>query len=67
MGLTLYAHPLSSYCQKALIALYERDLPFALKMLDPSDAEITAGLQLLWPIGKFPVLVDDGQVIVEAA
>lgn len=24
MSLTLYAHPLSSYCQKALIALYEK-------------------------------------------
>jgi glutathione S-transferase len=23
MALTLYAHPFSSYCQKALIALYE--------------------------------------------
>ena len=24
----LYAHPFSSYCQKALIALYENDIAF---------------------------------------
>ena len=29
MSLTLYFHPLSSYCQKVLIALYEAGTPFA--------------------------------------
>jgi glutathione S-transferase len=67
MAVNLYAHPLSSYCQKALIALYELDLPFDLKFLDPSDAAVTAELKALWPIGKFPVLVDDGQVVAEAS
>ena len=33
MSLTLYAHPFSSYCWKVLIALYENDTPFTLKML----------------------------------
>jgi hypothetical protein len=28
MALTLYFHPLSSFCQKALIALYENDTAF---------------------------------------
>ena len=28
MSLTLYYHPLSSFCWKALIALYENDTPF---------------------------------------
>ena len=28
MSLTLYFHPLSSFCQKVLIALYENDTPF---------------------------------------
>lgn len=27
MPLTLYFHPLSSFCQKVLIALYENDTP----------------------------------------
>jgi len=30
MSLTLYFHPLSSYCQKVLIALYETGTPFDL-------------------------------------
>jgi glutathione S-transferase len=29
MSLKLYYHPLSSFCHKALIALYERDIPYA--------------------------------------
>jgi glutathione S-transferase len=28
MSLTLMLHPLSSYCHKVLIALYENDTPF---------------------------------------
>ena len=28
MALTLYLHPLSSYCHKVLIALYENQTPF---------------------------------------
>ena len=28
MSLTLHFHPLSSFCHKALIALYENDTPF---------------------------------------
>ena len=28
MSLKLYYHPLSSFCWKALIALYENDTPF---------------------------------------
>jgi glutathione S-transferase len=27
MSLTLHQHPFAAYCWKALIALYERDLP----------------------------------------
>ncbi len=35
MSLRLYFHPLSSFCQKVLIALYENDTPFELRMLAP--------------------------------
>jgi glutathione S-transferase len=64
MALKLYAHPFSSYCQKVLIALYENDTPFAYRMLgeEQSDAELEA----LWPIKRFPVLVDDDRPIMEA-
>jgi glutathione S-transferase len=53
--LTLYAHPLSSFSWKALIALYENATPFEPVILDQHTfAEFVA----LWPIGKFPVLHD---------
>ncbi len=62
--LTLYAHPFSSYCQKAIVALYEKDLPFQLRLL--ADAESFAELEALWPMKKFPVLKDGERVVLEA-
>ena len=58
MTLTLHYHPLSSFCWKALVALYECDAPFEAKLVDLSDAAQRVALQALWPIGKFPVLQD---------
>ena len=34
MSLTLHYHPLASYCWKALIALYENDIPFTPNLVD---------------------------------
>ncbi|MGO4570334.1 glutathione S-transferase family protein [Microvirga sp. 2TAF3] len=65
MTLTLYAHPLSSYCQKVLIALYENGTPFEYRMLDSEQAN--SELAALWPIKRFPVLVDDGRTVVETS
>jgi glutathione S-transferase len=64
MSLKLYAHPFSSYCQKVLIALYENGTSFEYLTLD--DAKNGAELESLWPIKKFPVLVDSGRTIMEA-
>ncbi|CAN5346592.1 glutathione S-transferase family protein [soil metagenome] len=58
MSLTLYYHPLSSYCWKVLIALYENDTPFTAQMVNLGDPAERAGLLKLWPVGKFPVLRD---------
>jgi len=66
MPLKLYAHPFSSYCQKVLIALYENDLPFELRMLAPGDDEAAAEHAALWPLRRMPVLVDGGRTVVEA-
>ena len=63
----LYAHPFASYCQKALIALYENDTPFEFRMLAPGDERATAELEALWPFKRFPVLVDRNRTIVEAS
>jgi glutathione S-transferase len=59
MSLTLHYHPLSSYCWKVLIALYENDTPFTPNLVDLGNASERAALLKLWPIGKFPVLRDD--------
>lgn len=67
MKLSLYAHPFSSYCQKVLIALYENDTPFTFRMLGPEDPSAYAELEVLWPLKRFPVLVDDGRAIVETS
>ena len=59
MSLTLYFHPLSSFCQKVLIALYENGTPFKPQIVDLRDEAQRAALRKIWPIGKFPVLRDD--------
>ena len=66
MSLTLYAHPFSSYCQKVLIALYENGTPFTYRKLGPEDPDALGELHRLWPIGKFPVLVDDDRIVAES-
>ena len=59
MSLKLYFHPLSSFCWKALVALYENETPFTPVSVDLSNETERAALLKLWPIGKFPVLRDD--------
>ena len=63
----LYAHPFSSYCQKVLIALYENDTPFEFRMLAPGDERVAAKFAALWPLKRFPVLVDAGHTVLEAS
>jgi glutathione S-transferase len=58
MSLTLHMHPLSSYCWKALIALYENDTPFEAQVIDFGDPEAAAAFKALWPTAKMPVLRD---------
>lgn len=38
--LRLYAHPFSSYSQKALMALYENQLPFDHRNLENAQANV---------------------------
>lgn len=65
MTLELFAHPFSSYCQKALIAFYENDLPFTLRMLE--DPGVGEELASLWPMKRFPILRENGRVVLEAS
>jgi glutathione S-transferase len=61
----LYAHPFSSYSQKALVALYEHGTPFEYRSLEdpPAREELAA----LWPLQRFPILVDRERVVLEAS
>ena len=58
MSLTLYYHPLSSFCWKTLIALYEADLAFEPRLVNLGDPADRAAFQAVWPLAKFPVLRD---------
>lgn len=57
MTLRLFYHPLSSYCWKVLIPLYENGTPFEAILLD--NAEAASDLQALWPLARFPLLRDE--------
>ena len=65
MTLTHYSHPFSSYCQKVLTALWENAIPFTYRHLEEPGAgdELAA----LWPVGRFPVLVDNGLTVAESS
>jgi len=59
VSLTLHFHPLSSYCHKSLIALYENSTPFTPNIVNLGDEQQRTALLTLWPVGKFPVLRDE--------
>ncbi|UBO75756.1 glutathione S-transferase family protein [Aeromonas rivuli] len=61
----LYAHPFSSYSQKVLIALYENAISFDYRNLE--DPAANAELVALWPLKRFPVLLDNGRTILESS
>ena len=65
MSLTLYAHPFSSYCWKVQIPLDADGTPYIYRNVDPAEPGVMDELRRVWPIGKFPVLVDDGKVVAE--
>src|SRR5918993_138924 len=63
----LYAHPFSSYSQKVLIALYENDTSFEFCKLEPGNPFAMDTWMALWPLKRFPLLVDGERAIPEAS
>mgnify|MGYP003628603880 CR=1 FL=1 len=62
----LFGHPFSSYTWKALISLWEKDIPFEFRQLDDdhqSNGAIFAGRS---PTGKFPLLAEGERSVFEA-
>lgn len=64
---SLFAHPFASYCQKVLIALYENGTDFIYRKIGPEDPGAMTELSELWPLKKFPVLLDQGRTFVESS
>lgn len=58
MSLTLIYHPLSSFCHKVLVALYEHGIEFDKHVIDFGNEADRAELQAIWPLIKIPVLRD---------
>jgi glutathione S-transferase len=58
MTLTLHFHPLASYCQKVLIALYENGTPFEKQVVNLGDPDSSSAFRKRWPVGKMPGLHD---------
>jgi glutathione S-transferase len=67
--LVLHAHPLSSFCMKVEMALYERGDDFRLEHLDLADPAVRERFQALWALGKMPVLqdTDRGETVPETS
>jgi glutathione S-transferase len=59
VALTLYYHPLASFCHKVLIALYENRTPFEGRVVDLALDASAAEMLSFWPVGKIPVLRDE--------
>ena len=58
MSLQLFAHPFSSYCQKALIAFFENDIPYTLRLLSPEDPDTGAEFAKPTPLRNRSVNVE---------
>lgn len=61
MSLTLHAHPLSSFCWKVLIGLYETGVPFENAMVNLGDPAGREAFYKLSPMGKMPALRDEAR------
>lgn len=67
MTLQFFGHPFSSYTQKALIALYADGTPFEYRELEIAEPMPNyTELRGYWPFGKFPLLLDEDEPIVES-
>ena len=67
--LVLHGHPLSTFCMKVTMALYESGTPFEYPRLDLGEAASRERLFALWPLGKMPVLRDEarGETVPETS
>ena len=67
MALRLHFHPLSSFCQKVLIAIDELGVDVERLFLNLGDPEERAAFLARWPTGKMPLLEDGDRVVPETS
>ncbi|OYY69114.1 glutathione S-transferase family protein [Sphingomonas sp. 28-63-12] len=67
MTIQFFGHPFSSYCWKVLIALHENATAFDWRPLGPDQPGNNAEFARLWPLGKFPLIVDGDAVVGESS
>ncbi|MCB1044055.1 MAG: glutathione S-transferase family protein [Acidobacteria bacterium] len=64
----LYYSPISTYSQKALMGLYEKNAAFDREVVKLTDPDSRAAFSELYRVGKVPLLVlDDGYKIPESS
>lgn len=62
-----YYFPLSTYSQKTLMALHEKEVDFEAKLVDLRDPGQRSEYRKIYPLGKIPLLVrDDDWLIPES-
>ena len=63
----LFYNPLSTYAQKAMIGMYEKNVKFEPMLVDMMNPEKKAEFKKVYPLGKVPCLMrDDGWLIPES-
>ncbi|WP_126284728.1 glutathione S-transferase family protein [Burkholderia stagnalis] len=66
MDLTLHYAVPSTYSQKALLAFFEKGVPFTPKPVNLFDPEQASAYRKLYPLGKIPLLTGDDLFIPES-
>ena len=67
MTVKFYYHPLSSFCWKVLIALYEKDVAFEPVIVNLGDPAESAAFTKLSPMRKMPAIVRGDEVVNESS
>ncbi|MBS0384154.1 MAG: glutathione S-transferase family protein [Proteobacteria bacterium] len=62
-----YFHPLSSYCWKVLIALYEKGVAFEPIVVNLGDPAECASFTKLSPMRKMPAIVQGDEIVNESS
>ena len=63
-----FYNPISTYSQKALMALLEKGVSFEPQVVNVMSPEGRAAYEALYPLGKIPLLVDDdGTLLPESS